>query len=33
MTRKKKQPDPDLITLENQIDPAWQFRLSLSEAC
>lgn len=32
MTRKKKQPDPDLITLENQIDPTWQFRLSLSEA-
>lgn len=29
---KKKQPDPDLITLVNQINPNWTHRVNLSEA-
>lgn len=30
--RKKKQPDPDIITLANHLNPNWTHRVNLSEA-
>lgn len=30
--RKRKQPEPDMITLENHLETSWQFRVNLTEA-